>query len=112
MRSMPSPRSGAVISARGRSEGFTGDMMAYCDARVMFGDGTVTVTAGIDIGTTSVKAVACDDEGRVVARTRVPHRVVVPRPDRLEHDANQAWRRGPRRALAALVPAGIEAVAV
>ncbi len=78
----------------------------------MFGDGTVTVTAGVDIGTTSVKAVAVDDDGRVVARARVPHRVVVPEPDRLEHDANQAWRRGPRRALAGLVPAHIDAVAV
>jgi xylulokinase len=87
-------------------------MMTYCDARVMFGAGPVTVTAGVDIGTTSVKAAAFDDDGRVVARTRVPHRVVVPEPDRLEHDANQAWRRGPRRALAGLVPTPIDAVAV
>ena len=100
-------------------------MMAYCDARVMFGAGSigpgrkalvevvpVTVTAGIDIGTTSVKAAAFDDDGRVVARARVPHRVVVPAPDLLEHDANQAWRRGPRRALAGLVPTPIESVAV
>jgi xylulokinase len=56
------------------------------------------VTVGIDIGTTSVKAVAADGDGRVVARARVPHRVVVPAPDRLEHDAAQAWRRGVRRA--------------
>jgi xylulokinase len=72
----------------------------------------MTVTAGVDIGTTSVKAAAFDDEGRVVARSRVPHRVVVPAPDYLEHDANQAWRRGPRRALAALVPTPIDSVAV
>jgi len=62
---------------------------------------TASVTVGIDIGTTSVKAVAVDDAGQVVARTRVPHRLDASA-DRLRHDANQAWRRGPRRALAAL----------
>ena len=31
------------------------------------------VTVGIDIGTTSVKAVAVDGDGRVLARARVPH---------------------------------------
>ena len=56
-------------------------------------------TIGIDVGTTSVKAVAVDAEGRVVARTRVPHRVITPTPDVLEHDALRAWRHGPRRAL-------------
>ncbi|MDA8356186.1 MAG: FGGY-family carbohydrate kinase [Actinomycetota bacterium] len=57
------------------------------------------VTVGVDIGTTSVKAVAADGEGRVVAKVRVPHRIVTPEPDRLEHVAEQAWRQGPRRAL-------------
>ena len=60
------------------------------------------VTVGIDIGTTSVKAVAADADGTIVARARVPHRFRVPEPDRFEHDAERAWRRGPRRALAAL----------
>ena len=32
------------------------------------------VTIGIDIGTTAVKAVAADEHGQVVARTRIPHR--------------------------------------
>ena len=59
------------------------------------------VTVGLDIGTTSVKAVAVDDAGQVVARTRVPHRIQATA-DRLRHDADQAWRRGPRRALTAL----------
>ena len=70
-----------------------------------------TVTVGLDIGTTSVKAAAFDDDGNVVARGRVPHRVVVPRPDYLEHDADQAWRRGPRRALAQLGDVDAKAVA-
>ncbi len=56
-------------------------------------------TVGIDIGTTSVKAVAADADGGVLARARVPHQLRVPAPDRLEHDANAAWRRGVRRAL-------------
>ena len=59
------------------------------------------VTVGVDIGTTSVKAVAVDASGQVVARTRVPHKLQATA-DRLRHDADQAWRRGPRRAMAAL----------
>jgi xylulokinase len=72
----------------------------------------MSVTVGIDIGTTSVKAVAVDDDGTVVARTRVPHRIAVPAPDRLEHDANRAWRWGPRRALAGLHMRDVKAVSV
>ncbi len=87
--------------------------MSYCDADVMFASlGMGAVTIGLDIGTTSVKAVAVDDSGAIVARARVPHRLLVPAPDRMEHDANQAWRRGPRRALAALGPVDAQAIAV
>ena len=57
-----------------------------------------SVTVGVDIGTTSVKALAVDGQGQVVARARVPHRIVTPGPDRLEHDARRAWLQGPRRA--------------
>jgi xylulokinase len=56
------------------------------------------VTVGIDIGTTSVKGLAVAGDGSVVARTHVPHRVIVEAPDRLEHDARRAWRAGPARA--------------
>jgi xylulokinase len=70
------------------------------------------ITAGIDIGTTSVKAVAADPDGNVVARCRVPHRLVIPAADRMEHDADEAWRRGPQTALARLVAADPVAVAV
>src|SRR4029077_16946495 len=42
------------------------------------------------------------EDGRVVARARIPHRLRVPAPDRLEHDADEAWRRGPLAALAEL----------
>ena len=52
------------------------------------------VTVGIDIGTTSVKAVAAGADGGVVARARVPHRVVSPDPGRFEHDPQAAWIDG------------------
>lgn len=59
-----------------------------------------SVTVGIDIGTTSTKAVAVDGTGQALARARVPHRLVATAPDRLEHDAERAWRLGPVKALA------------
>ncbi len=58
------------------------------------------VTVGVDVGTTSVKALAVDEEGQVVARSRVAHTVVAPEPDILRHDAKRAWRSGPRKAFA------------
>lgn len=60
------------------------------------------VTVGLDIGTTSVKAVAVDPDGKVVARARVRHPLQSSSADELRHDAARAWRRGPRRAFAAL----------
>ena len=52
------------------------------------------LTVGIDIGTTSVKALAVDGDGEVVARARIPHRVVAPDAGRFEHDPQQAWIDG------------------
>ena len=46
------------------------------------------ITVGIDIGTSSVKAVAADDDGNVIRRARVPHAFNIPTPDRFEHDAH------------------------
>jgi xylulokinase len=57
------------------------------------------LTAGLDVGTTSVKAVAVDGEGRVVARSRRPSRLVVG-PGRFEHDALSTWWQAPRLVLA------------
>jgi xylulokinase len=57
-------------------------------------------TIGVDVGTTSVKAVAVDGRGTVVARTRVAHKVVTPSAELLEHDVSRAWQRDPRRAFA------------
>jgi xylulokinase len=52
------------------------------------------VTIGIDIGTTSVKAVAADADGVVLSRTRIPHVVRAPNADVFEHDPSSAWRDG------------------
>ncbi|HXW82240.1 MAG TPA: FGGY family carbohydrate kinase, partial [Acidimicrobiales bacterium] len=60
------------------------------------------LTAGVDIGTTSVKAVLADEDGDVVARFRDPSALVVRPAGRFEHDAVQTWWQGPRVALQAL----------
>ncbi len=69
-------------------------------------------TIGIDIGTTAVTAVAADSDGRVLARTRIPRELRVPAPDRLEHNADEAWRLGPLAALEQLARPDAAAVAV
>jgi xylulokinase len=73
---------------------------------------TSELTVGIDIGTSSVKAVAADADGAVVARARIPHPFRVPSPLRFEHDAAVAWLDGPRRALEALGEISPRAVSV
>lgn len=70
------------------------------------------VTIGIDVGTTAAKAVAVDESGRVHARARIPHQLLVPAPDRLEHNAEEAWREGPLTALRRLNRPDAKAVAV
>jgi xylulokinase len=64
----------------------------------------------VDIGTTSVKALAVGEDGTVLARSRIPHPIVTTEAGRLEHDARRAWRLGPRRAFAE-VTAAIDAPA-
>jgi xylulokinase len=61
-----------------------------------------TVTVGIDIGTTSVKAIAADDDGNVLARARIPHEVRIPEPGSFEHDIDRAWREDVVAALGAV----------
>jgi xylulokinase len=70
------------------------------------------ITVGIDIGTSSVKAIAADDDGNVVARARIPHKFYVPSPQRFEHDAKVAWHAGPQHALEALGDVKPRAVSV
>src|SRR3954466_6351355 len=57
-------------------------------------------TVGIDIGTTSVKAIAADADGNVLASARVPHPLRIPAPEELEHDIDAAWRDGVTNAYA------------
>jgi xylulokinase len=73
------------------------------------------LTVGIDIGTSSVKAVAADADGNVIARSRVPHDIVIPSPLRFEHDARLAWAQGAKRALdglGSLRPAAVSVAAM
>jgi xylulokinase len=73
------------------------------------------VTVGIDIGTSSVKAIAADPDGNVVGSARIPHPFHVPTPGRFEHDADEAWRRGPQAALRELAgtdPVGVSVAAM
>jgi xylulokinase len=60
----------------------------------------VEVTVGVDIGTTSVKALAVDADGHVVARSRVPHVLFASRAGELAHPAAAAWRDGVLEAVA------------
>jgi len=60
--------------------------------------GRPPVTIGIDVGTTATKAVAVDETGTIIARTRRPHELRVPGPGMLEVDAAAAWYRGPQQA--------------
>jgi xylulokinase len=69
------------------------------------------VTVGVDIGTTSVKAVAVDGDGTVLARVRLPHGVQTPEPGSFEHDIDIAWRANVVAALAS-VSDGLEVAAV
>lgn len=69
------------------------------------------VTVGIDIGTTSVKAVAVDATGEIVTRARLPHRLVTDPPGTFEHVVDDAWHRDVVEALAR-VAAGREVAGV
>ena len=60
------------------------------------------VTVGIDIGTTSVKALAVDGDGRVVAHSRVGHELFASHAGELAHPADVAWHDGVLEALARL----------
>ena len=62
----------------------------------------VEVTVGIDIGTTSVKALAVDGDGRIVSRGRIAHELLASHAGELAHPADAAWHDGVLAALAQL----------
>ncbi len=74
------------------------------------------VTIGVDIGTTAVKGLAADAQGREVSSTRIEHPVLTPEPEILEHDARLAWHHGvieaARQVAAAAVALGYQVAAV
>jgi xylulokinase len=78
--------------------------------------GLFPLTVGVDIGTTALKAVAADEDGRVVERLRLPCELVVGPDGQFEHDAAASWWEAPRRAwaqlLASLAPRAVAGVAV
>ncbi len=73
---------------------------------------TTRVTVGIDIGTTSVKAVATDEHGTVVARARVPHRLIARHAGELAHQAAHAWADNVITALAEVTTGDVEVLGV
>ncbi len=56
---------------------------------------------GLDVGTTSVKGLAVDGGGAVLAVAEEPHPLATPRPGWTEQDP-EGWVRGAERVLAAL----------
>ena len=64
------------------------------------------VTVGIDIGTTSVKAMAVDGDGRVVSRSRIAHELLASHAGELAHNADVAWHDGVLEAMTQLRSGG------
>jgi len=65
-----------------------------------------SLVAGVDVGTTAVKAVVADEDGRVVGRSRVASRLAIGPDGTFEHDAPLSWWEAPRSALGQAVGAG------
>jgi xylulokinase len=59
---------------------------------------------GIDIGTSSSKAVLTDPSGHVIAQAVREHAVSTPRPGFVEHDADEVWAADFAALVAALAP--------
>jgi xylulokinase len=102
-------------------EMIAGALLQYCpnmQGASQFAPGTPArgLTAGLDIGTTAVKAVAVDENGRVVQRCSIPSQLEMGTSGQLEHDARRTWWETPRQALAQLIaalpPGAISSVAV
>jgi len=46
---------------------------------------------GVDIGTYSSKGVLVTTDGKVVFKSSIPHKVSIPKPGWMEHDADNVW---------------------
>jgi len=51
----------------------------------------MTLFLGVDIGTFESKGVLVDETGRILARARRPHEMIVPQPGWAEHRADEDW---------------------
>jgi xylulokinase len=65
---------------------------------------------GIDIGSSSSKGVLADIDGRIVARAERAHRLSLPQPGWVEHDAEEVWWNDVLALCAELVPAARGAI--
>jgi xylulokinase len=67
---------------------------------------------GIDVGTSSVKGVACDRDGAILARAQQPLTTSMPRPGWVEQDAQRDWWDAVRAVAAPLLQAAPAPAAV
>ena len=63
---------------------------------------------GVDVGTSSLKGVLCDEEGRIIKQVRIPSYVSNPAPGLFEVDVNSSWRGGFLRLLASLPDSSLQ----
>ena len=92
-------------------------MLQYCPSMATSSQsgplGRAAFTAGIDVGTTSVKAVVADEDGNIVERARLASALAMGAGGRFEHDAVATWWESPRLALRkVLAGQHVQAVAV
>lgn len=75
--------------------------MQYCPSmsRASQSSPPSELTAGVDIGTTAVKAVVADQHGSIVRRARLASKLLIGPDGRFEHDAVTTWWEAPRAVL-------------
>ncbi|HMN61592.1 MAG TPA: FGGY family carbohydrate kinase, partial [Anaerolinea sp.] len=72
----------------------------------------MSLLAGLDVGTTTLKAVLYDSEtGRIVSTADEPTPVSHPRPEWSEHDPQQLWQAACRCLRAACTGKSVHALA-
>jgi xylulokinase len=71
----------------------------------------MTALVGLDVGTSSTKAVAVGPEGAILGRAEVPYRVSMPAPGQAEQDPDLWWRAA-EAALAGLDIADVAGIGV
>lgn len=67
---------------------------------------------GIDVGTSSTKAIVCDGRGAILASASAPHELLTPRPGWSEQNPDGWWRATCRAVREALASAGIDGASI